>query len=73
VGSAAVIRDGAGLVERLRGGDEAAFEKLVESYYGTMLAVAQSYVKTRAVAEEFSRMHGSQCFRGSIASRDVAR
>jgi RNA polymerase sigma-70 factor, ECF subfamily len=52
VSSVAVIRDEAGLVERLRGGDEAAFETLVESYYGMMLSVAQSYVKTRAVAEE---------------------
>ena len=29
-----------------------AFETLVESYYGLMLSVARSYVKTRAVAEE---------------------
>ena len=40
------------LLERLRGGDEAAFEELVDSYYGMMLSVAQTYVKTRAVAEE---------------------
>jgi RNA polymerase sigma-70 factor, ECF subfamily len=40
------------LLERLRGGDEAAFEELVDGYYGMMLSVAQSYVKTRAVAEE---------------------
>ena len=47
-----VIRDEAKLVERLREGDEAAFETLVDSYSGLMLSVARSYVKTRAVAEE---------------------
>ena len=44
--------DEADLVARLRNGDESAFERLVEEYYGTMLAVARTYVKTRAVAEE---------------------
>ena len=48
----ATTPDEAGLVARLRDGDEAAFESLVATYYGTMLAVAQSYVRTRAVAEE---------------------
>lgn len=40
------------LVSRLRAGDERAFEGLVERYHGTMLAVARTYVKTRASAEE---------------------
>src|SRR5919112_118684 len=40
------------LLARLRAGDEQAFEALVARHYGTMLAVAQTYVKTRAVAEE---------------------
>jgi RNA polymerase sigma-70 factor, ECF subfamily len=40
------------LVERLRAGDEAAFDTLVARHYATMLAVAQTYVKGRAVAEE---------------------
>jgi RNA polymerase sigma-70 factor (ECF subfamily) len=40
------------LVARLRAGDEAAFEALVARHYATMLAIAQSYVKGRAVAEE---------------------
>jgi RNA polymerase sigma-70 factor (ECF subfamily) len=40
------------LVARLRAGDERAFEALVAQHYGTMMAVAQTYVKTRAVAEE---------------------
>jgi RNA polymerase sigma-70 factor (ECF subfamily) len=42
----------AALLERLRAGDEAAFEALVARHYTTMLAVAQTYVKGRAVAEE---------------------
>src|SRR5918994_1183328 len=40
------------LLARLRAGDEAAFEGLVARHYGTMLAVAQTYVKGRSVAEE---------------------
>jgi RNA polymerase sigma-70 factor, ECF subfamily len=40
------------LIGRLRAGDEQAFEALVAGHYGTMLAVAMSYVRTRAVAEE---------------------
>jgi RNA polymerase sigma-70 factor, ECF subfamily len=40
------------LLERLRAGDERAFEALVDRHYGTMLAVARGYVKSRAVAEE---------------------
>jgi RNA polymerase sigma-70 factor (ECF subfamily) len=42
----------AALLERLRAGDEAAFGALVARHYATMLAVAQTYVKGRAVAEE---------------------
>ncbi len=37
---------------RLRSGDERAFESLVQSQRGMMIAVARSYVKTSAVAEE---------------------
>ena len=40
------------LLARLRAGDERAFEALVARHYGTMMAVAQTYVKSRAVAEE---------------------
>jgi RNA polymerase sigma-70 factor (ECF subfamily) len=40
------------VLARLRAGDEAAFEALVNRHYATMLAVAQSYVSSRAVAEE---------------------
>jgi RNA polymerase sigma-70 factor, ECF subfamily len=42
----------AALLERLRAGDEAAFEGLVAGLYGTMLTVARTYVKDRSVAEE---------------------
>src|SRR5918994_4209022 len=44
--------DEVALVGRLREGDERAFEALVEQHYSTMLAVARTYVRTRAVAEE---------------------
>ena len=37
----------ADLLARLRAGDEAAFERLVERHYATMLAVAMTYVRTR--------------------------
>jgi RNA polymerase sigma-70 factor (ECF subfamily) len=40
------------LLAKLRAGDERAFEALVERNYSVMLSVAQTYVKTRAVAEE---------------------
>jgi RNA polymerase sigma-70 factor, ECF subfamily len=42
----------ADLLTRLREGDERAFEELVERHYRTMLAVARTYVSSRAVAEE---------------------
>ena len=40
------------LLGRLRAGDEAAFEGLVARHYASMLALAMTYVKGRAVAEE---------------------
>jgi RNA polymerase sigma-70 factor, ECF subfamily len=40
------------LLARLRAGDEQAFAGLVARLYGTMLTVARTYVKDRAVAEE---------------------
>jgi RNA polymerase sigma-70 factor (ECF subfamily) len=40
------------LVERLREGDESAFELLVERYHGEMLSLARVYVRTREIAEE---------------------
>jgi RNA polymerase sigma-70 factor, ECF subfamily len=44
--------DDRALVERLRNGDEQAFMELVERYGASMLRVAQSFVRSRAVAEE---------------------
>ena len=40
------------LLRRLRAGDEQAFVALVESYNGSMLRLAASFVPSRAVAEE---------------------
>jgi RNA polymerase sigma-70 factor (ECF subfamily) len=40
------------LLARLRAGDERAFEALVGRHNATMLAVARTYVKTHAAAEE---------------------
>lgn len=40
------------LVTRLRAGDERSFEQLVDTYHNTMLGVARTYVRSRAVAEE---------------------
>ena len=40
------------LVDGLRARDEATFEELVSRYGGSMLRVAQLYVRSRAVAEE---------------------
>src|SRR5215218_3330650 len=42
----------AALLDSLRAGDEAAFEGIVARHYATMLAVAMTYVKGRATAEE---------------------
>jgi RNA polymerase sigma-70 factor (ECF subfamily) len=44
--------DEAELLDRLRAGDEDAFETLVERHWGAMVAVARTYVSSRAVAEE---------------------
>jgi RNA polymerase sigma-70 factor, ECF subfamily len=48
----AVAAEEADLLARLRAGDERAFESLVETYHGRMIAVARTYVKTRELAEE---------------------
>jgi RNA polymerase sigma-70 factor, ECF subfamily len=44
--------DEAELIQRLRDGDERAFDDAVERFYPAMIAIARSYVRTRAVAEE---------------------
>jgi RNA polymerase sigma-70 factor (ECF subfamily) len=51
-GTSAGASDESALLAQLREGDERAFESLVETYHGRMMAVARTYVNTRAVAEE---------------------
>jgi RNA polymerase sigma-70 factor (ECF subfamily) len=53
--SGAAVVEESDLLVRLRAGDERAFKALVESHQGTMIAVARSYVRTRAVAEEVAQ------------------
>jgi RNA polymerase sigma-70 factor (ECF subfamily) len=53
-GGAAVAEE-SHLLARLRAGDERAFEALVETHHGAMIAVARTYVRTRAVAEEVAQ------------------
>ena len=45
----------AAFVERLRAGDEAAFMELVERYQPALVRLAQSFVPSRAVAEEVAQ------------------
>jgi RNA polymerase sigma-70 factor, ECF subfamily len=47
-----VVTSDAGIVARLRDGDERAFEEVVESLYPAMIATARAYVRSRAIAEE---------------------
>jgi RNA polymerase sigma-70 factor (ECF subfamily) len=51
-GAVAGVAEDALLIGRLRDGDERAFEELAVSLYPAMLAVARSYVRLRAVADE---------------------
>jgi RNA polymerase sigma-70 factor (ECF subfamily) len=46
------VDDDAGLVERLRAGDESAFVELVRRYQPRLLRLAEATVGSRAVAEE---------------------
>jgi RNA polymerase sigma-70 factor (ECF subfamily) len=50
--SEAVLGTDAELVERLRDGEERAFEQAVADLFPAMLAVARGYARTRSVAEE---------------------
>jgi RNA polymerase sigma-70 factor (ECF subfamily) len=40
------------LLQRLRGGDEAAFDAIFRSWYPSLVRASESIVRTRAVAEE---------------------
>jgi RNA polymerase sigma-70 factor, ECF subfamily len=46
------VDEDAGLLQRLRDGDEAAFTALVDKYGPSLLRVARMYVSSQAVAEE---------------------
>jgi len=50
--SPAAHADEAGLLERLRGGDEAAFVTLVNRHHDAMVRLAATFVASRALAEE---------------------
>jgi RNA polymerase sigma-70 factor (ECF subfamily) len=63
-GGEAVLGAEAALVERLRAGDERAFEQLVDRLFPAMLAVARGYVRTRGVAEEVVQDAWVAVFRG---------
>jgi RNA polymerase sigma-70 factor (ECF subfamily) len=43
------------LVRRLRAGDELAFSELVNAYHSSLVRLAQSFVSSRAVAEEVAQ------------------
>jgi RNA polymerase sigma-70 factor (ECF subfamily) len=63
------------LLRRLRAGDEQAFVALVESYNGSMLRLATSFVPSRAVAEEVVQdtwlavLRGLSAFQGRSSLR----
>jgi RNA polymerase sigma-70 factor (ECF subfamily) len=43
------------LVQRLRSGDESAFDEVVNAYHPSMVRLAQTFVPNRAVAEEVAQ------------------
>src|SRR5207244_4068840 len=49
------VDDDAGLVDRLRAGDESAFVEIVRRYQARMLRLAEATVGSRAVAEEVTQ------------------
>ena len=51
----AAVDDDAGLVERLRAGDESAFAELVRRYHPRLCRLAEATVGSRAVAEEVTQ------------------
>ena len=59
-----VRADEAALIARLRAGDEAAFESLVQDLYPAMLAVARGYARSRAVADEIVQETWLAVFKG---------
>ena len=63
-GSEVVLGADTALVERLREGDERAFDEAVARLYPVMLAVALGYVRGRSVAEEVVQDAWLAVFRG---------
>ncbi|MCZ6801423.1 MAG: sigma-70 family RNA polymerase sigma factor [Nitrospirae bacterium] len=47
-----VSKEEQAFLESLRAGDEAAFTRLVDQYYGVLLRLARTFVPSQAVAEE---------------------
>jgi RNA polymerase sigma-70 factor (ECF subfamily) len=47
--------DESGLIGRLRAGDEATFEALIDRYHNSLLRMARSYTRDAAVAEEMAQ------------------
>jgi len=43
------------LVRRLRSGDESAFAELIDAYHGSMVGFTQTFVRSRAIAEEVAQ------------------
>jgi RNA polymerase sigma-70 factor (ECF subfamily) len=53
--AAATPEDEASLIEALRGGNEAAFEALLDRYHAALVRLAMVYVQDRAVAEDVAQ------------------
>ena len=49
------LDDDLSLIDAIRGGDEAAFVRLLERYHGALVRLAVAYVDDRAVAEEVAQ------------------
>jgi RNA polymerase sigma-70 factor (ECF subfamily) len=70
-----VVDEDAGLVERLRAGDESAFAELVRRYQPRLLRLAEATVRSHAVAEEACQdtwlavMRGLERFEGRSSFR----
>jgi RNA polymerase sigma-70 factor (ECF subfamily) len=51
----ATVAEDLAFISLLRDGDDAAFEQLVDRYYGLTLRVARTYVRSQALAEEVAQ------------------
>jgi RNA polymerase sigma-70 factor (ECF subfamily) len=64
--------DEALLVRRLRAGDERAFEELVRTFGGRLLAVARRFVRNDEDAQDIVQSAYLSAFRALDSSRDTA-